>query len=79
MSFTNIKIFFKKRRVTLAQKVKYIHTMYLTKSHHPKKPPHTLLAKLYQVLLTQPGTWDPLLQCLHLNKHLLEHQNTKTL
>ena len=27
----------------------------------------------------QAGTWDPLLQCLHLDKHLLEEQNTKKL
>ena len=27
----------------------------------------------------QAGTWDPLLQCLHLDKHLLEPQNTKKL
>ena len=26
-----------------------------------------------------PGTWDPLLQCLHLDKRLLEQQNTKKL
>ena len=27
----------------------------------------------------QAGTWDPLLQCLHLDKGLLEQQNTKKL
>ena len=26
-----------------------------------------------------PGTWDPLLQCLHLDKCLLEQQNTEKL
>ena len=27
----------------------------------------------------RPGTWDPLLQCLHLDPPLLEQQNTKKL
>ena len=27
----------------------------------------------------QAGTWDPLLQCLHLDKRLLKQQNTKKL
>ena len=27
----------------------------------------------------EPGTWDPLLQCLHLDKRLPEQQNTKKL
>ena len=27
----------------------------------------------------EPGTWDPLLQCLHLDKCLLEQHNTKKL
>ena len=31
------------------------------------------------VIVRQAGTWDPLLQCLHLDKHLLEQQNTKKL
>ena len=33
------------------------------------------------IILRQAGTWDPLLQCLHLHldKHLLEQQNTKKL
>lgn len=26
-----------------------------------------------------PKTWDPLLQCLHLGKHLLQQKDTKTL
>ena len=27
----------------------------------------------------KPGTWDSLLQCLHLGKHSLEQKDTKTL
>ena len=27
--------------------------------------------------MRQAGTWVPLLQCLHLDKHLLEQQNTR--
>ena len=33
--------------------------------------PHGLAATLRQA-----GTWDPLLQCLHLDKQLLKQQNT---
>ena len=29
------------------------------------------------ICLRQAGTWDPLLQCLYLDKHLLRQQNTK--
>ena len=29
--------------------------------------------------IRQAGTWDPLLQCLHLDKPLLQQQNTKKL
>ena len=29
--------------------------------------------------LSQAGTWDPLLQCLHLDTPLLQQQNTKKL
>ena len=32
-----------------------------------------------QAVLRQAGTWDPLLQCLHLDKCLLKKQNTKKL
>ena len=32
-----------------------------------------------RLLLTQAGTWDPLLQCLHLDTPLLEQQNTQKL
>ena len=31
------------------------------------------------VVLGQSGTWDPLLQCLHLDTPLLEQQDTKKL
>ena len=30
-------------------------------------------------LVRQAETWDPLLQCLHLDKRLLKQQNTKKL
>ena len=30
-------------------------------------------------ILGQTGAWDPLLQCLHLDKSLLQQQNTKKL
>ena len=35
----------------------------------------------YKVVIDRlgSGTWDPLLQCLHLDKRLLEQQNTKKL
>ena len=32
-----------------------------------------------KLILRQAGTWDPLLQCLHLDKPLLQQQNTKKL
>lgn len=35
--------------------------------------------KVGPLVLRQAGTWDPWLQCLHLEEHLLKQQNTKKL
>ena len=58
----------------------------LTASAQPSVSPHPdcgnlvidplpVFVTLTLVFLRQAGTWDPLLQCLHLGKRLLEQQN----
>ena len=45
----------------------------------PWRGTRSALSLIFNVVLSQAGTWDPLLQCLHLDKplDLLELQKTK--